>query len=128
MNLFEKMSKLAATLQVDDNGKINRLRRECPAEECGAGVFMAAHHDRQVILDCRLVDCSPPQLLCSSTAQLFFFSSCLLLIFPLSPLSPFHTHSPDKVKGRHTKKKIIDIFGSGLSIIEGSPFSGKPWF
>ena len=35
-------------LQVDDNGKINRLRRECPAEECGAGVFMAAHHDRQV--------------------------------------------------------------------------------
>ena len=35
-------------LQVDDNGKINRLRRECPAEECGAGVFMAAHFDRQV--------------------------------------------------------------------------------
>ena len=34
--------------QVDDNGKINRLRRECPAEECGAGVFMAAHFDRQV--------------------------------------------------------------------------------
>merc|ERR1712107_605303 len=29
--------------KVDDNGKINRLRRECPAEECGAGVFMAAH-------------------------------------------------------------------------------------
>ena len=34
--------------KVDDNGKINRLRRECPAEECGAGVFMAAHFDRQV--------------------------------------------------------------------------------
>ena len=66
LNLFEKMSKLAATLQVDDNGKINRLRRECPAEECGAGVFMAAHHDRQVILDCRLVDCSTSQLLCST--------------------------------------------------------------
>merc|ERR1712130_26758 len=33
--------------KVDDNGKINRLRRECPAEECGAGVFMAAHFDRQ---------------------------------------------------------------------------------
>jgi ribosomal protein S27AE len=32
--------------KVDDNGKINRLRRECPAEECGAGVFMAAHFDR----------------------------------------------------------------------------------
>ncbi len=26
--------------RVDDNGKINRLRRECPSEECGAGVFM----------------------------------------------------------------------------------------
>jgi ribosomal protein S27AE len=34
--------------KVDDNGKINRLRRECPAEECGAGVFMAAHFDRLV--------------------------------------------------------------------------------
>ena len=33
--------------KVDDNGKINRLRRECPAEECGAGVFMAAHFDRR---------------------------------------------------------------------------------
>merc|ERR1712136_446230 len=26
--------------KVDDNGKITRLRRECPAPECGAGVFM----------------------------------------------------------------------------------------
>ena len=33
--------------KVDDNGKINRLRRECPAEECGAGGFMAAHFDHQ---------------------------------------------------------------------------------
>jgi len=33
--------------RVDDNGKIHRLRRECPAEECGAGIFMAAHFDRQ---------------------------------------------------------------------------------
>merc|ERR1712224_750112 len=29
--------------RVDDNGKIHRLRRECPAVECGAGIFMAAH-------------------------------------------------------------------------------------
>ena len=39
---------------VDDNGKIHRLRRECPAEECGAGVFMAAHFDRQYCGKCGL--------------------------------------------------------------------------
>ena len=40
--------------KVDDNGKINRLRRECPAEECGAGIFMAAHNDRQYCGKCGL--------------------------------------------------------------------------
>merc|ERR1711867_119994 len=40
--------------KVDDNGKINRLRRECPAEECGAGIFMAAHFDRQYCGKCGL--------------------------------------------------------------------------
>merc|ERR1712116_40692 len=38
--------------KVDENGKISRLRRECPAEECGAGVFMAAHKDRQYCGKC----------------------------------------------------------------------------
>ena len=38
--------------QVDENGKINRLRRECPGEKCGAGVFMAAHKDRQYCGKC----------------------------------------------------------------------------
>ncbi|XP_036189753.1 ubiquitin-like [Myotis myotis] len=28
--------------KVDENGTTNRLRRECPSDECGAGVFMAA--------------------------------------------------------------------------------------
>ena len=32
--------------KVDDAGKITRLRKECPAPECGAGVFMANHFDR----------------------------------------------------------------------------------
>uniref|UniRef100_A0A2K6PZ16 Ubiquitin-ribosomal protein eS31 fusion protein n=1 Tax=Rhinopithecus roxellana TaxID=61622 RepID=A0A2K6PZ16_RHIRO len=32
--------------KVDENGKISRLRRECPSDECGAGVFMASHFDR----------------------------------------------------------------------------------
>jgi small subunit ribosomal protein S27Ae len=40
--------------QVDNNGKITRLRRECPAPECGAGVFMASHHDRQYCGKCGL--------------------------------------------------------------------------
>ena len=40
--------------RVDDNGKIHRLRRECPAEECGAGIFMAAHFDRQHCGKCGL--------------------------------------------------------------------------
>ena len=33
--------------KVDGDGKIQRLRRECPADSCGAGVFMATHKDRQ---------------------------------------------------------------------------------
>merc|ERR1712203_1149646 len=40
--------------RVDDNGKIHRLRRECPAEECGAGIFMASHFDRQYCGKCGL--------------------------------------------------------------------------
>merc|ERR1712198_463331 len=43
-----------ANYRVDDNGKIHRLRRECPAEECGAGIFMAAHFDRQYCGKCGL--------------------------------------------------------------------------
>lgn len=33
--------------KVDSDGKLKRLRRECPSAECGAGVFMGSHHDRQ---------------------------------------------------------------------------------
>ena len=33
---------------------MTRRRRECPAEECGAGVFMAAHWDRQYCGKCGL--------------------------------------------------------------------------
>ncbi|MFH4983185.1 hypothetical protein AB6A40_009894 [Gnathostoma spinigerum] len=32
--------------KVDENGKINRLRKECPSPTCGGGVFMASHQDR----------------------------------------------------------------------------------
>lgn len=44
-------------LQVDENGKIHRLRRECPADECGAGVFMASHFDRHYCGKCCLTYC-----------------------------------------------------------------------
>ena len=40
--------------KIDDNGKITRLRRECPSESCGAGVFMAQHFDRQYCGKCCL--------------------------------------------------------------------------
>lgn len=32
--------------KIGDDGKVERLRRECPEDSCGAGIFMAAHHDR----------------------------------------------------------------------------------
>ncbi|XP_066257026.1 ubiquitin-ribosomal protein eS31 fusion protein [Euwallacea similis] len=38
--------------KVDENGKIHRLRRECPGEQCGAGVFMAAMEDRHYCGKC----------------------------------------------------------------------------
>jgi ubiquitin len=52
----KKKVKLAVLkfYKVDDNGKITRLRRECPAPECGAGVFMASHFDRQYCGKCGL--------------------------------------------------------------------------
>eukprot|EP00949_MAST-11_sp_MAST-11-sp1_P000043 g43.t1 len=40
--------------KVDEAGKIRRLRKECPAEECGAGVFMAQHFDRYYCGRCQL--------------------------------------------------------------------------
>ncbi|CAM4724789.1 unnamed protein product [Leuciscus chuanchicus] len=43
--------------KVDENGKIQRLRRECPADESGAGVFMASHFDRHYCGKCCLTYC-----------------------------------------------------------------------
>ncbi|OMJ07183.1 Ubiquitin-40S ribosomal protein S27a [Smittium culicis] len=40
--------------KVDEDGNISRLRRECPSETCGAGVFMAWHKDRQYCGKCHL--------------------------------------------------------------------------
>ncbi|WOO77941.1 Ubiquitin-40S ribosomal protein S27a [Vanrija pseudolonga] len=40
--------------KVGSDGKIQRLRRECPQPTCGAGVFMAWHKDRQTCGRCGL--------------------------------------------------------------------------
>merc|ERR1712196_619983 len=40
--------------QVDSSDKVTRMRRECPQEECGAGIFMAQHFDRQYCGKCHL--------------------------------------------------------------------------
>ncbi|XP_048425131.1 ubiquitin-40S ribosomal protein S27a-like [Pyrus x bretschneideri] len=31
--------------KVDDSGRVQRLRKECPNAECGAGTFIANHFD-----------------------------------------------------------------------------------
>ena len=40
--------------RVDGENKITRLRRECPHPECGAGIFMASHVNRQYCGKCGL--------------------------------------------------------------------------
>ena len=40
--------------KVEDDGKITKLRRECPEEPCGVGVFMARHTDRYYCGKCGL--------------------------------------------------------------------------
>ncbi|CAJ1338874.1 unnamed protein product [Effrenium voratum] len=40
--------------KVDSNDKVTRLRRECPQETCGSGVFMAMHFNRYYCGKCHL--------------------------------------------------------------------------
>ena len=49
----EKMATLKF-YKVSDDMKIERLRRECPSETCGAGTFMAAHPDQFYCGKCTL--------------------------------------------------------------------------
>ncbi|CAE6434200.1 unnamed protein product, partial [Rhizoctonia solani] len=49
--------------KVDSDGKIKRLRRECPNADCGAGVFMAFHPDRQYCGKCHLTYTFAPGIL-----------------------------------------------------------------
>lgn len=39
-------------LQVDDSGKVQRLRKVCP--QCGPGIFMATHFNRVYCGKCHL--------------------------------------------------------------------------
>ena len=51
-----KKTKLAALdhYKIEADGKVKRVKRQCPAEECGPGVYMAAHKDRQYCGRCGL--------------------------------------------------------------------------
>merc|ERR1712173_172054 len=40
--------------KVDDVGKLERKRKECPNEMCGAGIFLSNHKDRQYCGRCGL--------------------------------------------------------------------------
>jgi len=40
--------------KVDDVGKLERKRKECPQETCGAGIFLSNHKDRQYCGKCGL--------------------------------------------------------------------------
>ncbi|KAL3137130.1 Ubiquitin-40S ribosomal protein S27a [Trebouxia sp. C0010 RCD-2024] len=40
--------------KVDDSGKVQRLRKTCPAPECGPGIFMATHFNRVYCGKCGL--------------------------------------------------------------------------
>uniref|UniRef100_A0A8C6CT16 Ubiquitin-ribosomal protein eS31 fusion protein n=1 Tax=Moschus moschiferus TaxID=68415 RepID=A0A8C6CT16_MOSMO len=52
-----KYKRKKVKLKVDENGKISPLRRECPSDECGTGVFMASHFDRHYCGKCCLTYC-----------------------------------------------------------------------
>ncbi|CAL5227600.1 g10602 [Coccomyxa viridis] len=40
--------------KVDDSGKVQRLRKVCPAPQCGPGIFMATHFNRMYCGKCHL--------------------------------------------------------------------------
>lgn len=52
----KKKVKLAVLkyYKVSDDGKVERLRRECESLSCGPGVFMASHADRLTCGKCSL--------------------------------------------------------------------------
>jgi small subunit ribosomal protein S27Ae len=49
-----KLSVLKYYKVDDKTGKVSRLRKECPNEDCGNGVFMATHIDRYYCGRCHL--------------------------------------------------------------------------
>ncbi len=59
--------------QVDDSGKVQRLRKVCPT--CGPGIFMATHFNR-------VYWCAPPLL--GQSASAAFVTSIFCSLGPLS--------------------------------------------
>ena len=46
INILEGHNLNWSCFQVDDSGKVQRLRKTCPTPTCGAGIFMATHFNR----------------------------------------------------------------------------------
>ena len=44
--IFKQDLESKISLQVDDSGKVQRMRKSCPSESCGPGIFMATHFNR----------------------------------------------------------------------------------
>ncbi len=56
--------------KIEGDDKIVRLRRECPHQDCGAGVFMAAHVDRQYCGKCGLTFVFTAEQIAANKAKL----------------------------------------------------------
>uniref|UniRef100_A0A2K5N0K9 Ubiquitin-ribosomal protein eS31 fusion protein n=1 Tax=Cercocebus atys TaxID=9531 RepID=A0A2K5N0K9_CERAT len=52
-----KHNRKKVKLAVDENGKLSRLCRGCPSNECGVGAFTASHFDRHHCGKCCLTYC-----------------------------------------------------------------------
>lgn len=57
--------------RVDDNGKVIRLRKSCPHDDCGVGVRMAVHKDRFYCGSCGLTVRSSTLTLYIAPIQVF---------------------------------------------------------
>ncbi|XP_039335639.1 ubiquitin-ribosomal protein eS31 fusion protein-like [Saimiri boliviensis] len=53
----KKVQLAVLKYKVDENGKISRLRREYPSDECGVGAFMTSHFNRHYCDKCGLTYC-----------------------------------------------------------------------
>lgn len=82
--------------RVDSDGKIKRLRRECPSETCGPSVMMAQHADRQYCGKCGLTVSSFFRSKFSPHADLFLSLSTNSTLRPRPKLLDVYQRSEDR--------------------------------